>query len=141
MREKVVSWVSNRVASGVPMDIGGVEQPEQDGWTVDAVSAATQCYRCGGWGHMASKCATPMGKAKGKGQEKSKGSGKGKGKEWQGSEGGKSEGKEGGKAQGKGAVGKGYQGTCWNCGKVGHKSAECWHGRSAAAVDWRPRRS
>ena len=131
MREKVVSWVSNRVASGVPMDIGAIGRQEEEEWNVDAVTAATQCYRCGGWGHLASKCATPAGKAKGKGQDK----GKGKGKGWQGAEGGKSSGKGGAKAQGKGAVGKGYQGTCWNCGKVGHKSAECWHGRSAAAVD------
>ena len=134
MREKVVSWVSNRVASGVqsvPMDIGEVGWQEEDQWNVDAVTAETQCYRCGGRGHMASKCATPASKGKGKGQDK----GKGKGKGWQGADGGKSGGKGGAKAQGKGAVGKGYQGTCWNCGKVGHKSAECWQGRSAAAVD------
>lgn len=133
MREKVVSWVSNRVASGVPMDLGKVEPQGEDEWTVDAVTPATQCYRCGGWGHMASKCATPAGKAKGKGQEK--GGEKGKGKGWRNFEGGKSVGKGGGKAQGKGAGGKGYQGTCWNCGKVGHKSAECWYGRAAAAVE------
>ena len=57
-----------------------------------------------------------------KGQDKGKGHGKGKGK-------GPDKGK------GKGAPGKGYQGTCWNCGKVGHKSAECWvDTRSTAAV-------
>ena len=132
MREKVVSWVSNRVASGaqsVPMDIGEVDWQEEEDWCVDAVSAETQCYRCGGKGHMASKCATPISKGKGKGQDK----GKGKGKGGLNGDGGKSGGKSGGKG-GK-AGGKGYQGTCWNCGKVGHKSAECWQGRSAAAVD------
>ena len=134
MREKVVSWVSNRVASGVqsvPMDIGEFGWQEEEEWSVDAVTAETQCYRCGGRGHMASRCATPAGKAKGKGFDK----GKGKGKGWQGEHGGKSGGKGGGKAGGKGAVGKGYQGTCWACGKVGHKSAECWQVRSAAAVE------
>ena len=134
MREKVVSWVSNRVASGsqsVPMDIGEVGWQEEEEWCVDAVAAETQCYRCGGRGHMASKCATPASKGKGKGQDK----GKGKGKGWLNMDGGKSGGKGGAKAQGKGIGGKGYQGTCWNCGKVGHKSAECWQGRSAAAVD------
>ena len=132
MREKVVSWVSNRVASGVqsvPMDIGEIDWQEEEGWCVDAVSAETQCYRCGGKGHMASKCATPVNKGKGKGQDK----GKGKGKGWLNVDGGKSGGKSGGKGGKSG--GKGYQGTCWNCGKVGHKSAECWQGRSAAAVD------
>ena len=134
MREKVVSWVSNRVASvvqSVPMDVGEVDWQEEEGWCVDAVTAETQCYRCGGKGHMASKCATPVNKGKGKGLDK----GKGKGKSGMYADGGKSGGKGGAKAQGKGTGGKGYQGTCWNCGKVGHKSAECWLGRSAGAVD------
>ena len=101
----------------VPMDIGGLGWPEDEEWSVDAVSAGTQCYRCGGKGHMASQCPTQKGK--GKGQEKGKGKGKGKGNSAE---------------KGKGE-GKGYQGTCWNCGKVGHKASECWERASAAAVE------
>ena len=32
-------------------------------------------------------------------------------------------------------MGKGYQGICWNCGKVGHKANECAAQRPAHAVD------
>ena len=123
MREKVISWVSNRVASGlqsVPMDVGWVDEVDDEIWNVDAVAAGTQCYRCGGKGHMASQCSTPKGKGKGQEKGKCKGKGKGKGPE---------------KGKGKGATGKGYQGTCWHCGKVGHKAAECWEHRSTAAVN------
>ena len=48
---------------------------------------------------------------------------------------GKGKGDQGGKAGGKGLPykgmtnnsnnGWGYQGVCWNCGEVGHKSNEC----------------
>ena len=134
MREKVVSWVSNRVASvvqSVPMDIGEVDWQEEEGWCVDAVTAETQCYRCGGKGHMASRCATPGPKGKGKGPDR----GKGKGKSGMYMGGGKPGSAGGAKAQGKGPGGKGYQGMCWNCGKVGHKASECWTGRSAGAVE------
>ena len=95
-----------------------------------------KCYNCGGIGHPARLCPT-------KGQGKGKGNGKG---ESFGKGGPKGGGKGGGayhpanqtynpKGMGKGGApfgnqatkggGKGYQGTCWTCGMVGHKSAEC----------------
>ena len=46
MREKVVSWVSNRVASGVlnvPMDVDNLEWEEDEEWSVDAVAPGTRC--------------------------------------------------------------------------------------------------
>lgn len=72
-------------------------------------------------------------KGAGKGQEKGKGGGwkgqygkgfgeKGKGSGWKG--GGYSKGGGFGKGGGKGK-GFGYQGTCYRCGVVGHKAAEC----------------
>ena len=127
---------------------------DDDGWdeggeaeAVDAVYPTTRCYHCQGYGHMARECPR---KGKGKGDMKgggkcmTKGGYKGDGK------GGGSKG--GFKGDGKGGMGKrrrqwgqgfqgfwkgtqrgtkgggkgfGYQGTCFRCGKVGHKSAEC----------------
>lgn len=139
--EKVKSWVSNRVAmmgGPCPMDVG-----EVNGWETDrgegeeedlgAVSAYTECHRCGGYGHMQRECPTAKGKGKGKfGQQRAYGQEtyeqafqKGyKGKNSY--KGQKGDGKGGGKG-GKGpkGVGKGYQGTCWRCGTIGHKAAEC----------------
>ncbi len=66
----------------------------------------------------------PCGKGRGE-SDKSKGEGKG---------GGAAKGGGNGKGEtdkGKGK-GNGYQGTCWKCGKVGHKSAEC---RQIGTVD------
>jgi hypothetical protein len=134
--DRVRAWVGNKVAmlSGpTPMEIGQVEDywwDEQEDWEnsdVQAVGANTQCYRCQGWGHLGRECPSfgDKGKAKGKGKDGMKG--KGKGMYGGGGKGGKGgmDYKGGGKGdKGKGK-GKGYQGTCWSCGVVGHKSSEC----------------
>jgi hypothetical protein len=135
MMAKVSAWVSNRVAmEGVPMDVGQVEEEEWWGeeWEVDAVGAWTQCHSCRGYGHLAKDCPSNKGKGKGKGSYGKggyKGYDKGGGKGNYHGKGGKGFGKDyhdkgGGKGLcGKG--GKGYMGTCFACGKVGHKAAEC----------------
>jgi len=90
------------------------------------------CYSCNQRGHISPNCPHSQ-KAKGKGKSnKGKGKGgkgyQGKGPSWGGQKGswggqkGSWGGQKGGKAKGKG---KGYEGTCWNCFQVGHKSFEC----------------
>ena len=69
--------------------------------------SATHCWRCGGIGHISTKCATP---------KPAKGAPKGGGK------GGKS-------GHGKGKGGKGgtdWNGFCSYCGKRGHGPKDCW---------------
>ena len=146
--QRVRAVVSNKVAmmtGPAPMDIGWVDSrrrrmgamqwDEEDvgfGGHVDqqieeedisAVSLATQCHGCGGWGHLRREC--PTSKGKGKGFDK----GKGKGNYDQNSTPtyGKS-GFKGGKASS-----KGFKGACWKCGLPGHRAVDC-QSKSANAV-------
>ena len=130
--EKVRSWVGNRVAmmgGPTPMDIGEVEEwgeADHDDGDVMAVGAWTKCHRCEGWGHMQRECPTQP-KGKGKGKEPHTQDGKGMQKGYYGYNRGGQKGFKGESKGGKGPKGggKGYQGTCWRCGQVGHKSPEC----------------
>ena len=119
---------SNKVAmmegSGpAPMDVGevwhqgGPDEEEPNEEEVGAVSANTQCHGCGGWGHLMRECPTVLN-AKG-----AKGKGKGKGQYYETSKGGKGNRKGGAKGGAKGY----FKGTCYNCGKTGHRAAaaEC----------------
>ena len=133
LKQKIITWASNKVANeGIPMDVGKVECDEWEcDYDVAAVGWHIQCYNCGGWGHQSRECASEKkggGKDFGKGD---KGKGKGFGNVY--GKGGKdfSKGGKGGKDGGKG---KGYQGTCFNCGKVGHKAWEC-RSKRVDAVD------
>ena len=82
MKERIVSWVSNLVASGaVPMDVGAVvDDWDYEDREEDVNNVGVRRHRCGGLGHMMGECPTkPKGKSKGKGAgPTTKGKGKGK---------------------------------------------------------------
>ena len=110
------------------MEIDAAEEYEEDGYGMDAVSPNTQCYACGGFGHMARNCGKAKGKGKAAGKswgDKAKVKGKGEGKLGFGKA--APYGINKGKGKGSGAEVKtyGYQGTCWKCNRVGHKAWEC----------------
>ena len=99
----------HRASCQAVADDTGTEACDLD---VDAVNGkgGVFCYRCGGQGHIAAKCATPA-PAKG---------GKGKG-------GGGKGGKPGGKGPNPKGSGKGdWSGFCSYCGKRGHGPRDCW---------------
>jgi len=154
LKDRVVGWATTKTekrGGAVPMDVDEVKEDEEEEWwdEVAAVYPTTKCYYCQGFGHMARECPKKGkgkgDKGKGKGNEKGKGGYGGKGwygkgggeygkgggeKGWKGTmwksgcdfKGGKNAGGKGWKGGGKGF---GYQGTCFTCGKVGHKAAEC----------------
>jgi hypothetical protein len=154
IRDNVLNIANQRIqmTQPVPMDLGAVEEAGvdwggfEDQQEVDAVGANTQCYSCGGYGHLARTCTKGKGDQKGKGgfgKGGGKDYGKGYGKSWSpygkggaynpkgyGKDGGGKGGKDGGgKGYGKDGGGKGggygYQGVCWKCNRIGHKAMEC----------------
>lgn len=129
LKQKIITWVSNKISSRggpVPMEIGEVgwdEHEQEYEMGVDAIGNHSQCFNCQGWGHASRECPSDRqnkggGKSKGKGKGPDKGAGKGV---------------KGGNDVGAKGKGKGYQGTCYTCGKTGHKAWEC-RSRSVNAV-------
>ena len=135
LKVKVISYTSNKAEqsrgqkeTAVPMEldyVSGSEMYDEEEWDdVDEVRRDRRCHNCGMMGHFARDCRT-KGNGKGKGKEEGKGYGKGKGKTMKGT-GRKGAGKSGRFKGGRGEQNdRGYQGQCWSCGKVGHKSSEC----------------
>ena len=131
---KVISYTSNKAEqsrgqkeTAVPMEhdyVSGSEMYEEERDDVNEVRRDRRCHTCGMMGHFARHCRT-KGNGKGKGKDEGKGYGKGKGKTMKGT-GGKGAGKSGRFKGGRGEQNdRGYQGQCWSCGKIGHKSSEC----------------
>ena len=114
---KVMAVIEAKLAIRSPdeMDVDAVcprDDQEHSCETLALGKGGIYCYRCGGQGHIAAKCATP---------EPVKGGGKGKGEQFKGNKGGK-----GGKS-GKNGKGKSdWAGYCSYCGKRGHGPKDCW---------------
>ena len=81
---------------------------------VDAIGNNSQCYNCGGWRLASRECPSDRRAKGGKAKREVKGLDKGVGKGGKGGGDGGTEGK-----------GRGYQGTCYTCRKVGHKAWVC----------------
>ena len=140
VKEKILSWTSNRVASIASTDIGNFQvehnyQPSADGFfegytePADINAIQGNCFTCNQPGHIARFCPKGKGKSASKGYHQGGFAGKGsKGNAW-GGKGNPWYSKGGGKGDyGKGDYGKGgkgFGGHCFNCGGKGHKATEC----------------
>ena len=128
LKQRILAWAANKVANSVgpvPMDVGWVHNQEQDERVeqedVGAVTMNTVCHGCGGCGHLKWECPTLQRNEKANrkgGYEKGKGKGKGVTDVYRGGDKGKGKGDKG---AGKG----GFKGTCYKCGKQGHRAADC----------------
>ena len=126
LKQRILSWAANKVANSVwpvPMDVGWVHNQEQDEHVeqedVGAVTMNTVCHGCGGCGHLKWECPTLQRNEKANrksGYEKGKG--KGVTDVYRGGDTGKGKGD-------KGAGKSGFKGTCYKCGKQGHRAADC----------------
>jgi hypothetical protein len=148
IRDKVIALSQNRAAERrpKPMEVDQVKEYgwEQEWWDykedeaewseegnevkVDYVGET--CLRCGGLGHYARECPTPKGKGKGGGKNGGYKGSKGYGKECGGfySKGAGKDGYKGYKGFGKNGdkgKGKGFSGSCFVCGEVGHRAVNC----------------
>ena len=126
LKRGVLEFAANNVSistiktgsAASPMDIGafvssGEEESENptewDPSIADplaAVTPSTQCYKCGGYGHISAQCPSQTSKGKGKGGTTNKGKGKGSQNPGQQSKG---SGKGAGKTKGP------LKGSCWIC--------------------------
>jgi hypothetical protein len=132
-KDKIIGIVEAKLALKDPdsMDVDAVRPPEEqtpypyvqehdhcEHLDIDAMGkGGFQCYRCGGQGHVANKCATPSkGKGKAKGFDGKAGKASCKG----------DFGKNPGGKVGHGKGGGEWQGFCSYCGKPGHGPRDCW---------------
>jgi hypothetical protein len=124
MASNRTSMTSNSSSGRAPMDVDEVhwEECEDEECEVGAVGPNTQCYNCSGYGHFGQDCPSqPKGKGKGKTSGGKPSSSKGSTK--------------GSYSKGMGKGKQPFTGDCFNCGKNGHRAADCRSSRAAQSVE------
>ena len=136
LKVKVISYTSSKAEqsrgqkeTAVPMELdyvsGSEMYDEEELDDVDEVRRDQRMPQLRKDGTLREGLQDEKVRGKGKGKEEGKGYGKGKGKTMKGT-GRKGAGKAGRFKGGRGEQNdRVYQGQCWSCGKIGHKSSEC----------------